>query len=181
MDDPEIRWVSYAELAEARGIDRLSAVRIARNRRWQKQKGNDGTIRVAVPRNFLETKRRDKGRLPEHPLEIPSEVTRKIIGLETRVELLNDELERERRGIAGLREERAAANARAEAAEARARDMAAEIESARGNETRLREDRAAAIAQKEAAESRVDDLSAQVREAGEGEGAGQDRARAGRG
>jgi hypothetical protein len=76
----ETRWLSYAELAEARGIDRLSAVRITRNRRWQKQKGNDGTIRVAVPRNFLEAKRRVR---EENLPETPPEISQKISVLET--------------------------------------------------------------------------------------------------
>jgi len=32
-----------------RGIDRPSAIRIARRKRWPKQDGNDGTTRVLVP------------------------------------------------------------------------------------------------------------------------------------
>jgi predicted nuclease with TOPRIM domain len=117
-DDVEIRWVSYTELAEARGIDRLSAIRIARDKKWRKQKGNDGTIRVAVPRNFLEAKQR---RPSDTPSEIPKEITRKIIGLESRLELVTADCERAQTEVreltertAELREERAAAVARAE-------------------------------------------------------------------
>jgi hypothetical protein len=58
-DIEETRWLSYAELAEARGIDLASAIRTVRNRRWPKQKGNDGKIRVAVPWEFLQAKRQD--------------------------------------------------------------------------------------------------------------------------
>ena len=78
-ENGEFQWMTYAELAEARRIDRLSAVRITRNRRGQKPKGNDGTIRVLVPRNFLETKRRGR---EDHPAELPSEISRKINALE---------------------------------------------------------------------------------------------------
>jgi hypothetical protein len=53
----ETRWVSFAELAEARGIDKLSAIRMARRRGWPKQIGNDGTVRVLVPPSVLDGKR----------------------------------------------------------------------------------------------------------------------------
>jgi len=51
-------------LAEAREIDRGSAVRIAPKRHWPKQRGNDGIIRVAVPRVFLDARRRDPRDVP---------------------------------------------------------------------------------------------------------------------
>jgi hypothetical protein len=43
------RWMTYAELAAARGITRSSATRLAFRRGWQRQTGNDGQARVAVP------------------------------------------------------------------------------------------------------------------------------------
>jgi hypothetical protein len=50
MDDAEgVRWVSYVELAELRGISKRSAVRMAHRRHWARREGNDGTARVAVP------------------------------------------------------------------------------------------------------------------------------------
>lgn len=45
----ETRLVTYAELAGILGIAVDSAKRLARRRRWQKQPGNDGLARVAVP------------------------------------------------------------------------------------------------------------------------------------
>ena len=45
----DIRWMSYAELAAARGISTASAIRLARRRKWLRQPGNDGTARVAIP------------------------------------------------------------------------------------------------------------------------------------
>jgi hypothetical protein len=48
MDDAS-RWLTYPELAEARGISRLSAERLVRRRKWQRRQGNDGTTRIAVP------------------------------------------------------------------------------------------------------------------------------------
>lgn len=43
------RWMTYAELAEARGIKEPAAVRLVQRRRWERQPGNDGAARVAVP------------------------------------------------------------------------------------------------------------------------------------
>jgi hypothetical protein len=45
----DVRWMSYAELGQARGISTASATRLAFRRKWRRQVGNDGTARVAVP------------------------------------------------------------------------------------------------------------------------------------
>jgi hypothetical protein len=45
----DTRWMSYAELGQARGINPASAKRLALRRKWRRQAGNDGTARVAVP------------------------------------------------------------------------------------------------------------------------------------
>jgi hypothetical protein len=43
------RRMTYAELAAVRGISALSAERLVRRRRWPRQTGNDGVVRVLVP------------------------------------------------------------------------------------------------------------------------------------
>lgn len=110
---------------QARGIDVRSAIRTVRNRRWPKQKGNDGKVRALVPSEFLDAKRHDP---PKNPPEIPPEITAKISRVEGRIEALTEQLEREcgradgyeaelravREQVVGLREERAAALARAD-------------------------------------------------------------------
>jgi hypothetical protein len=59
MDDGDApRWLTYAELAESRGISRPSAIRLARRRKWPHRSGNDGTARVLVPAGE-ETARRE--------------------------------------------------------------------------------------------------------------------------
>ena len=45
----DIRWMTYAELAEARGIKPAGAVRLVQRRKWLRRPGNDGSTRVAVP------------------------------------------------------------------------------------------------------------------------------------
>jgi hypothetical protein len=44
-----VRWVTYAELAELLGVEVASAQRRALRARWARQPGNDGKARVAVP------------------------------------------------------------------------------------------------------------------------------------
>lgn len=45
----DVRSMTYAEIAAARGISVKSAERLVRRRHWQRQLGNDGTVRVLVP------------------------------------------------------------------------------------------------------------------------------------
>lgn len=49
----EVRWLSYDELAHIRGISKRSAFRIANRHKWDRRKGNDGTVRVAIPLTAL--------------------------------------------------------------------------------------------------------------------------------
>lgn len=41
--------MTYAELAQARGIKEPAAVRLVQRRGWERQSGNDGSTRIAVP------------------------------------------------------------------------------------------------------------------------------------
>jgi hypothetical protein len=42
-------WLTYAQLAESRGISVRSAQRLVLRHRWPRRPGNDGTARVGVP------------------------------------------------------------------------------------------------------------------------------------
>ena len=44
-----VRRLTYAELADVRGISKTSAERLARRKRWPRVLGNDGIARVIVP------------------------------------------------------------------------------------------------------------------------------------
>jgi hypothetical protein len=59
MDD--VRWMTYAELAEARGISKASAARLVMRRKWTRRRGNDGGARVAVPVGEDQPKHDDTG------------------------------------------------------------------------------------------------------------------------
>ena len=43
------RRMTYAELAAVRGISKHAAETLVRRRKWLKQIGNDGVVRVLVP------------------------------------------------------------------------------------------------------------------------------------
>lgn len=47
-------WMTKAELAAVRGISIGSANRLVRHRRWERHPGDDGRIRVLVPRRWAE-------------------------------------------------------------------------------------------------------------------------------
>jgi hypothetical protein len=57
----DTKWMTYTELGEMLGIERLSAKRLAMRHRWQRRAGNDGAARVAVPVSVLD------GRLQTKP------------------------------------------------------------------------------------------------------------------
>lgn len=52
-DDGIGRWLTYDELAQMRGIQRIGAVRLAKRQGWRRQPGNDGKARVMVPTDAL--------------------------------------------------------------------------------------------------------------------------------
>jgi hypothetical protein len=54
------RWMTLAELATSRRISVASAARLMRRRRWRRQPGNDGHIRVWVPIGEQEPKAEDR-------------------------------------------------------------------------------------------------------------------------
>lgn len=53
-DLPDGRWLSYAELAKLRGIDRASAFKLALRHKWRRQKNNQGQVTVFVPSDFTD-------------------------------------------------------------------------------------------------------------------------------
>jgi hypothetical protein len=56
------RWLTYDELAKARGIDKQSAVKLVLRRQWRRQKDNRGTVRAYVPVDEVEAQRPSRDR-----------------------------------------------------------------------------------------------------------------------
>jgi hypothetical protein len=47
--DTGIRWMSYQDIAAARGVSVASVTRMVRRKKWRRQPGNGATVLVAVP------------------------------------------------------------------------------------------------------------------------------------
>jgi hypothetical protein len=112
----DVTWMTYAELGKARGIDPASTKRLAIRRHWRRQRGNDGTARVAVPVTEAtprESKTEDD--TGDVPSDITSDVTpfhaKALAALEDAVAVLREQLEAERQQVQ-------AANGRPDKAEA---------------------------------------------------------------
>jgi hypothetical protein len=51
-----VRWLTYAEMAEALGIGRESARVLTQRKRWPRRTGNDGKARIGVPEEEIATR-----------------------------------------------------------------------------------------------------------------------------
>jgi hypothetical protein len=127
--DTEGRWLTYAELAELRRIDKTSALKLAIRRKWPRRKDNHGTMQVCVPLDWAgpAERVRDGG----------MDVSTIVRPLEAAISALQVQLDRSEAGreAADRRADQAEvradrADARAERAEARA-DAAQQAEAAR--------------------------------------------------
>jgi hypothetical protein len=182
-------WVTYSELAKARGIERRAATRLAQRRRWRRQAGNDGLARVLVPHDWLRPA--DRGRdiagddVARRASDDAGNVARAIAVLQRAVDMLQDQLaaERGRGDDAGDRADRSGATAaelRAQLADAQAALSAAQADveqmEARTAELAARLDQARAEAQQAAqaaSELRRADFMTRGRAGGAGRGSGQ--------
>lgn len=84
----DTRSLTYRELADALGVKIDSARKTVQRRRWAKTSGNDGTVRVIVPIEYLD---RPKDRPTDSPvtiytreLEVRIEGLQALVATETR-------------------------------------------------------------------------------------------------
>ena len=84
------RSLTYAEMAEALKITPESANRLARRKRWQRAKGNDGRTRVAVPEEALVRQDSPPVSPTDSPMDSPPD--KLIKALEAHVETLKAQL-----------------------------------------------------------------------------------------
>src|SRR3954468_3479898 len=115
----DIRWLTYREIGEIRGISTASATRLVIRRKWRRRAGNDGTVRVAVPAEEAQ-------RQGDKPRDSHGNISRTIRALETAVSILGKQLDAERgradKAEAALASEREA-RTRAESAAAQLRQQ----------------------------------------------------------
>jgi len=87
-------WMTYEELAVARGIAVKSAKTLARRHHWARQIGNDGKVRVSLPEGVTV----GPTEAPSEGLTVgPSVGPSPVHELQTRVAVLEAELAGERR------------------------------------------------------------------------------------
>jgi hypothetical protein len=120
------RRMTYAELAEARGISLTAARRLTLRHHWPKQMGNDGLVRVSVPLSALAKPRKFTANYGPTSDTVSSgngtmsgtktDTTRALRALESAVE--------------GLREQLTVANQRADRAEHRIEELQAALAAA---------------------------------------------------
>src|ERR1700722_18644029 len=60
-NDSDGMWLTYAELAQIRRIDRHSAVKLVTRHRWRRQKDNRGVLRILVPLEWSAQRDKDRG------------------------------------------------------------------------------------------------------------------------
>jgi hypothetical protein len=80
------RWMSYAELAEARRITASSASRLVVRRGWRRQKDNHGIMRALVPPEWLEPP-------PAKALDSDAHISQAISALEQAVAAMRERAE----------------------------------------------------------------------------------------
>ena len=153
-DDEDGRWLTYAELAEIRGITSRSATRMAFRAKWRRQMANDGTARVFVPASAL------------HDKAPGSDMGAMAAAMDTAMGLLRQQLDR--------------AEARADRAETAAAALREQIETERQRADRAEQGREGELARAAALQGRVDDLNTKLIDAQAELAAAQDQAEAAR-
>lgn len=124
------RRMTYAELADVRGISVTSAERLVRRRRWGRQVGNDGVVRVLVP--LTEARKPRKTKAPDKDLSAlgQSRMSPQISSQTSGADIREDSDAAIRplaSAVEALREQLTIANDRAEAAERRCGELRAEL------------------------------------------------------
>ncbi len=104
--------MTYAEAAKVMGVQVDSVKRRARNRRWKRENGNDGLVRVGVPLSAIPDCPPDCP--SDHPRDNPPDNQGDIIHLEKQVSALETEVRLLRERETDLKADRDAWKAAAE-------------------------------------------------------------------
>jgi hypothetical protein len=95
-------WMTYGEIATARGIKRVAAIRLVQRHKWRKQAGNDGFARVLVPPDWTKPAERTPRDVAD---DVTDHVAPDVAGVINALQAAMDTLLEAKDGeIAGLRE-----------------------------------------------------------------------------
>jgi hypothetical protein len=111
QDNPEERWMTFAELADARGISRESAIRLIRKKRWRRQRDNRGNVIALIPGPWADPPDRPADDPADRPADDREERPGDPDGFHTKALATLDT------AVATLREQLVRAEARADSAE----------------------------------------------------------------
>ena len=154
--------MTFAELADARGISRESAIRLIRKKRWRRQRDNRGNVIALIPDPWADPPDRPADDPEERPADAPAERannpaeprgatngfhTQALATLDTAVTTLREQLVRAEARADAADQRADQAEARVDAAESdsrRADALIADLEGAlRAKDTELAEHRGA--------------------------------------
>lgn len=122
----DARWMTFAELATARGISKLSAAALVRRHGWRRQRDNRGRVIALVPRDGPELRRIvEADHRPDNPSDDPPD----IAALEDAVVALRERAEAAERRAEAAEADRRRAEERADTADADRRAAAAMMDS----------------------------------------------------
>jgi hypothetical protein len=152
------RWMTYAELAEARGIDKASALKLAfRHKDWPRRKNNRGQMQVCVPADWAAGQDKSRDESTDASIDLSSITNRFDAALATlreRAEAADQRADRAEQALAGER-------SRADVLRERLDSQAAELTAARVGQEQAE---GAAVADR-AARERAEAEARQLREA----------------
>lgn len=155
-DRDDIRWMTYVELGKSRGITTASATRLAFRRKWRRQGGNDGTVRVAVPVD--EAKPQKDAAPDDRDDDRDDDRGRLISALETAVASLREQIARENARADRWEQERNAEHDRAETALVQVEQLRRDLREAEAGLTAERAANATAEAEATQLRQEVDGL-----------------------
>jgi hypothetical protein len=94
VDREEGRWLTYPELAKARGgIDEPSAIRLATRRGWRRRKNNRGQMQVLVPIEELKSRDRSPDISADASADTSADISNALNALGDAVAVLREQLE----------------------------------------------------------------------------------------
>src|ERR1700733_9110687 len=112
------RWMTFTELADARRMSRASASKLVRRKGWRRQTDNQGTVRILVPLEAMDSPPDGPSDRPtDSPSDRPLDISRTINALEA--------------AISAWREQAETAEARADRIDAEASALRARLEAER--------------------------------------------------
>jgi hypothetical protein len=168
-DTDQTRWMTFAELAQARGIDKRSAVVLVRRHGWRRQRNNEGHVIALVPASWAASDPDSEGHgQPDSGGHSQSDNAADTGTYRATFEIALAAIEAAHAGeLAALRDERDEAERARLAVQTVANTALAQLADAQAGRDRLEASLAGERTRADALRDRVDMLTGELREAQE--------------